>query len=77
MSIHQMIKAAPEVSQLTLERLISMRNAMDRASADFDRISNEVLLQLLNGAQVEPGVHVAKVDVKTKGGKQIRRLKVS
>ena len=77
MPIHEIAKGGREVSQLTLEKFIALKNAMNRAKVQFDSISREVLSDLLDGAQVEYGVHGATVDVKTRGGKLVQKLKVS
>ena len=43
---------------------------------ELKRAQKSLLRDLLDGAEVEPGIHVAAIREKIKGGKLVRKLKV-
>ena len=65
-----------QVRQEQLETLIALSNALRLAEKEVTMLEKELLDDLLCGAEVEPGVHIAEVESICSGGKRVQKLKV-
>ena len=50
------------ITQFDLARFISLGNQIDALQRDLEQLSARLIGQLENGAQLEPGTHIARLE---------------
>lgn len=55
-----------QVTQLQLETLIYAKRKLREARKEYDRIRNEIEQEIISGAEIEFGVHVASARVRSR-----------
>ena len=76
MDLLKMPLRSRRISQHKLKELVALQNVVGEMKRALARVESEVLSDLLDGADVEQGVHVAYLKTKQFGGKMVQRLKV-
>ena len=70
-------KPSKRVPQDLLRTLIALSNSRKKLDMEIDRLRSEILKSLLDGAEVDPGVHMAYLQDEIDGGVLVRRLVVN
>ena len=68
--------ATSQVSQTDLENVINLRNRMHQTAVLLSRIEESVLMRIVGGSEVEPGIHQAWIDTAIKGRCRRQKLEV-
>jgi non-ribosomal peptide synthetase component F len=76
MALTVMPRRSSQVSQDLLRNIVALQNAVLEMTRELNERREELLSHLLDGAEVEPGLHVALVLERTKGDKRVQQLKV-
>ncbi len=66
----------PRISQQLLLRRIALVNAMRKLKEELEEIDSELADNLRSGAEIEPGVHIAELNIKINKGLRKEKLRV-
>ena len=70
------IQFRPVVQQAELRRIVGERAMMAFHARSLEALEESVLMRMVNGAEVEPGIHIAWLETAIRGRKRRQILEI-